>query len=100
MCGRILRYSLIDQHLTEMPGRHKRGTKVLELAALHGKVTHNGLILSIGVDINSESDVMTQDNENISCEVLLSLGSGYHEVFKSQNEIHQQRMLTWCFLNR
>ena len=100
MCGRILQYNLIDQQLTEMPGRHKCGTRVLELAALHGKVTHNGLISNIGVNINNESDAMSLDNEHIACEVLLSLGSGYHKMFKSENEIHQQRMLTWCFLKR
>ena len=100
MCGRILRYSLVDQQLTEIPGRHRRGTKVLGLAALHGKVTHNGLISRIGVNVNNESDSMSLDNEHIACEVLLSLGSGYHEMFKSETEIHQQRMLTWCFLKR
>ena len=101
MCGRILQYSLIDEQLTEMPGAHKHGTKVLELAALHGKMTLNGLVSSIGVPGNNcETDDKIFDNENITCDVLLSLGSGYHEMFKSENEIHQQRLLTWYFLKR
>lgn len=99
MCGRILRYSLSDGLLTEMPGSHKCGTKVLKLAALHGKVTHNWLISSIGSGIHSDDgEAFTVDNESIACQVLLSLGSGYRELFKSGNEIQQQQhILTWCF---
>ena len=91
----------MDQQLTEMPGAHKHGTKVLKLAALDGKMTLNGLISSIGVPgNNSETDEKIFNNENIACDVLLSLGTGYHEMFKSENEIHQQRLLTWYFLKR
>lgn len=100
MCGRILCYSLSDGQLTEMPGSHKHGTKVLKLAALRGKVTQNWLISSIGSGVHSEGDVVTLDNESITCQMLLSLGSGYHEMFKSGNEIQQQCILTWCFLKR
>lgn len=103
MCGRILCYSLINGQLTEMPGRHKHGTRILNLAALHGKVSHNWLISSIGRGVHSSQhcendDVTTVDNESIACQVLVSLGTGYHEMFKSESEMaHQQHILTWCF---
>lgn len=103
MCGRILAYSFSNEQLIEMPGRHKHGTEVLKLAALCGRVSHNWLISSIGRDAHNEGDVMASmgvDNGNIACQVLLSLGSGYHEMFKSENEMLQQRILTWCFLKR
>lgn len=100
MCGRILTYSFSDEQLTEMPGKHKHGTKVLKLAALNGTVTHNWLISSIGKNAHSKDDLFSSDNKNIDCQVLLSLGMGYHEMFKSQNEMLQQCILTWCFSKR
>jgi len=97
MCGRIFTYSFSDEQLIEMPGRHTHGTEVLKLASLCGKLSHNWLISSIGGDAHDEDDVM-DNGSGIACQVLLSLGSGYHEIFKSENEMFQQRILTWCFL--
>lgn len=102
MCGRILAYGLSDGLFTEMPGSHKRGTQVLKLTALCGTVTNNWLISSIGVNVHGGSDVTANialvDKESVPCEVLLSLGSGYHEMFKSQNEVLRQHILAWCFI--
>lgn len=95
MCGRILQYSLSEEQLIEMPGSHKRGTRVIKLAALHGKVTHNWLISGIGSGVHSEEDAVTLDNESVGCQVLLSLGSGHHEMFESGSEIEHQHILTW-----
>ena len=97
MCGRILQYSLSEEQLIEMPGSHKHGTRVLKLAALNGKVTHNWLISGIGSGVHSEDDAgAALDNESVGCQVLLSLGSGHHEMFESGSEIEHHHILTWC----
>ena len=101
MCGRVLVYKFTEEKLTQLTGRHKQGEKVLTLAAVNGKVTKNWLISSIGKIVSSTTgnQSMSQDDEDLPCDVLLSLGSGYHEVFDSHlGEEGFQRVLTWCIL--
>ena len=87
-----------------MTGRHKQEEKVLALAAINGTVTKNWLISSIGKVVSSTTDDqsltgISQGNEDLPCNVLLSLGSGYHEVFGSHlGDEGFQRVLTWCIL--
>ena len=101
MCGRVLVYEFIEEKLTQMTGRHRQGEKILTLAAVNGKVTKNWLISSIGKIISSTTgdQSMSQDDEDLPCDVLLSLGSGYHEVFDSHlGEEGFQRVLTRCII--
>jgi len=102
MCGRVLVYNFTEEKLTQMTGRHKQGEKVLALAAVNGKVTKNWLISSIGKSTSDEqslTNIRPQDIEELPCDILLSLGSGYHEVFDSHlGEEGYQRVLTWCIL--
>ena len=87
-----------------MTGRHKQGEKVLTLAAINGTVTKNWLISSIGTALSSTTDNqsltgISQSNEDLACNVLLSLGSGYHEVFGSHlGDEEFQHVLAWCIL--
>ena len=102
MCGKVLVYNFTEEKLTQMTGRHKQGEKVLALAAVNGKVTKNWLISSIGKSTSDEqslTNIRPQDIEELPCDILLSLGSGYHEVFDSHlGEEGYQRVLTWCIL--
>ena len=103
MCGRVQVYNFTEEKLTQMTGRHKKGEKVLTLAAVNGTVTKNWLISSIGKVVSSTTDDqsltgISQSNEDLPCNVLLSLGSGHHEVFGSHFGEEFQRVLTWCIL--
>jgi len=103
MCGKVLVYNFTEEKLTQMTGRHKQGEEVLALAAVNGKVSKNCLISSIGKIVSNTDDQsltdIPQDGEDLPCNILLSLGSGYHEVFDSHlGEEGYQRVLTWCIL--
>ena len=82
-----------------MTGRHKQGEKVLALEAVNGQVTKNWLISSIGKSTSDEPSLTDIPPQELPCDILLSLGSGYHEVFDSHlGEEGYQRVLTWCIL--